>query len=146
MSLVIQDSLLPLPGLPSVLPTTSPAMVVDQPSFDDSKTKVSNERETNEQDERNSKRLKTEEEFGGDLESMGSPTSLENGNLSQIKNSNCFVSNIPPEITEETLLKLFSSCGKITSLKVIVDFQTKISKGYGFVKYETNEQGKVVFS
>jgi RNA recognition motif-containing protein len=48
---------------------------------------------------------------------------------------NLFVFHLPPDIDDIALLNLFSPFGKIDAVKVIVDPISKLSKGYGFVKY-----------
>lgn len=47
-----------------------------------------------------------------------------------------FVGNLSWEATEESLLPLFETCGKVVSVKVIKDQFTGRSKGFGFVEME----------
>lgn len=54
---------------------------------------------------------------------------------------NLYVSNLDPETTEQDLEKAFSEFGAIKSLKIIVDRETNISKGYGFVEMEDKGAG-----
>ncbi|HTN45052.1 MAG TPA: hypothetical protein VL098_01805 [Flavipsychrobacter sp.] len=49
---------------------------------------------------------------------------------------NLYVSNLSLETTERDLEKIFSEFGAIKSLKVIIDRETGMSKGYGFVEME----------
>lgn len=49
---------------------------------------------------------------------------------------NLYISNLSLDTTEEDLEKAFSEFGAIKSLKLILDRETGISKGYGFVEME----------
>lgn len=49
---------------------------------------------------------------------------------------NLFVGNLSPETTEQNLRDAFSEFGAIVSVKVIIDPQTGVSKGFGFVEME----------
>jgi RNA recognition motif-containing protein len=49
---------------------------------------------------------------------------------------NLFVSNLSPETTEQQLEKVFSEFGNINSVKIIIDPQTGLPKGFGFVEME----------
>ena len=54
-----------------------------------------------------------------------------------------FVGNIPYATTEQELRELFGrSGGKVTSARVITDFDTGRSKGYAFVEMETLEEAQ----
>ncbi len=57
--------------------------------------------------------------------------------------SNVFVGNLPTDANESTLSSLFSSYGTIESMKVMVDVDTNLSKGFGFVKYSSVEEGNL---
>ena len=46
---------------------------------------------------------------------------------------NLFVSNIDYAITEDELNEMFSEYGEVKSVKILIDLQTRKSKGYGFV-------------
>lgn len=46
---------------------------------------------------------------------------------------NLFVSNIDYSISEDDLMQLFSKYGEVKSVKILIDLETKKSKGYGFV-------------
>ena len=54
---------------------------------------------------------------------------------------NLYISNLSPETTEQDLEKAFSEFGAIKSLKIIVDRETNVSKGYGFVEMEEKGPG-----
>ena len=54
-----------------------------------------------------------------------------------------FVGNIPYAVTEQDLRDLFGrSGGKVTSARVITDFDTGRSKGYAFVEMATAEEAE----
>lgn len=47
---------------------------------------------------------------------------------------NIYVGNLSTTVTEEDLNNLFSEYGKITSVKIIKDVYTNVSKGFGFIE------------
>lgn len=49
---------------------------------------------------------------------------------------NLYVGNLSPTTTEENLKELFSEFGSVKSVKIILDPQTGLSKGFGFVEME----------
>jgi len=54
---------------------------------------------------------------------------------------NLIVNYLPPDMDSTMLHKLFSPYGTIISCKVVVDHASGLSKGYGFVKFQTAEEG-----
>lgn len=54
---------------------------------------------------------------------------------------NLFVGNLSPEITEQQLKNAFSEFGPIKSVKIIIDPQTGLPKGFGFVEMEERRDG-----
>jgi len=52
---------------------------------------------------------------------------------------NLYVKNISPEIDDVKLRELFGEFGTIKSAKVMLDNVTHLSRGFGFVVFETNE-------
>jgi polyadenylate-binding protein len=52
---------------------------------------------------------------------------------------NLYVKNLTPEIDDAGLKELFSEFGTIKSAKVMLDNVTHLSRGFGFVVFETNE-------
>lgn len=45
-----------------------------------------------------------------------------------------YVGNVSYQMTEESLKKMFSEFGEVTSAKIVVDRETGRSKGFGFVE------------
>lgn len=56
--------------------------------------------------------------------------------------NNVFVSYLPEDITDDSLRALFAPYGNVESARVMVDFNTRASKGFGFVKYDDIASGK----
>ncbi len=54
---------------------------------------------------------------------------------------NLFVGNLSPETTEQQLRDAFSEFGNIKSVKIIIDPQTGMPKGFGFVEMEERREG-----
>lgn len=50
-----------------------------------------------------------------------------------------FIGSFPQDTTEQTLKELFSKCGQVTSLNIVTDYATRISRGFGFVEMATDE-------
>ncbi|MDX1518763.1 MAG: RNA-binding protein [Gammaproteobacteria bacterium] len=50
-----------------------------------------------------------------------------------------FVGSLPPDTTEESLQALFSTYGKVHSLKLAKDLFSGTCKGFGFVEMEGHE-------
>jgi len=55
--------------------------------------------------------------------------------------NNLLVNYLPPNMDSSMLRTLFSPYGQILSCKVVVDHPSGLSKGYGFVKFETPVDG-----
>ncbi len=53
-----------------------------------------------------------------------------------------FVGNLPYSSTDQDLQQLFARCGVVSSARVITDFDTGRSKGYGFVEMATGEEAE----
>ena len=60
--------------------------------------------------------------------------------------SKIYVGNLPYEATDEQMEEIFGQYGEITEIKLISDFQTGRSKGFGFITFATPEaaQGALV--
>ena len=53
-----------------------------------------------------------------------------------------FVGGLPFSTTDEELAEVFSQFGTVASAKVITDRETGRSKGFGFVEFESDDEGK----
>jgi RNA recognition motif-containing protein len=53
-----------------------------------------------------------------------------------------YVGGLPFSTTDEELSELFGAHGKVVSAKVITDRETGRSKGFGFVEFENDAEGK----
>jgi RNA recognition motif-containing protein len=53
-----------------------------------------------------------------------------------------YVGNLSYSVTEQDLRDLFSQAGEIQDVMLIVDRETRRSKGFGFVEYVTDEDAQ----
>lgn len=53
-----------------------------------------------------------------------------------------FVGGLPFSTTSEELEELFAAHGTVASARVITDRETNRSKGFGFVEFESDDEGK----
>ena len=53
-----------------------------------------------------------------------------------------FVGGLPFSTTDDELRELFAAHGKVASANVVRDRETGRSKGFGFVEFENEEEGK----
>ena len=51
-----------------------------------------------------------------------------------------FVGNLPYAISDEELREFFAAMGSVKSVRIITDFDTGRSKGYGFVEMGTPDE------
>jgi len=56
--------------------------------------------------------------------------------------ANVYVGNLKPSVTKEQLEELFKIYGPIVECKILVDHETGVSKGCGFVKFENVNNAK----
>lgn len=56
--------------------------------------------------------------------------------------STLYIGDLEEQITEEMLYSVFIKFGPIFSLRVMKDFQTKKSRGFGFVSYYNLQDAK----
>src|SRR5262249_41006014 len=54
-----------------------------------------------------------------------------------------YVGNLPFDLSEDQLHELFSAHGQVASTKLISDFNTGRSRGFGFVEMRTEEEAQV---
>ncbi|CAO1943546.1 unnamed protein product [Urochloa humidicola] len=59
----------------------------------------------------------------------------DEGKLKERDETNLFVGNLPPSVASHKLIELFLPFGRIVRSRVMDDYFTGLSKGYGFVKY-----------
>ena len=57
-------------------------------------------------------------------------------------NNKLYVGNISFQLEESELELAFSQNGTVKSIKIITDFETGRSKGFGFVEMENDEQAQ----
>lgn len=55
---------------------------------------------------------------------------------------NIFVANIERKVTDEQLQELFTQYGEVSSLKLIKDRDTGVSKGYAFVEMPNDDEAQ----
>ena len=55
---------------------------------------------------------------------------------------NIYVGNLAQNVQEEDLNTLFSTHGKVDSVKIIRDMVTKISKGFGFIEMLVKDEAQ----
>ncbi len=55
---------------------------------------------------------------------------------------NMYVSNLSFQMIEESLNKMFSKFGTVSSVKIILDRQTQESRGFAFVEMPAEAEGK----
>lgn len=53
-----------------------------------------------------------------------------------------FVGGLPFSTTDDELQAAFADFGNVSSAKVITDRETGRSRGFGFVEYDSNDDGK----
>ena len=53
-----------------------------------------------------------------------------------------YVGNLPWDLTEAEFEEQFKKAGKVVSVSLIYDHDTKRSRGFGFVEMETEEEAK----
>ena len=55
---------------------------------------------------------------------------------------NIYVGNLSWNLKDQDLSNLFASYGEVVSAKIVTDKFTNRSKGFGFVEFEKDEEGK----
>jgi len=55
---------------------------------------------------------------------------------------NLFVANFNQDTTEDELDELFTSYGKVTNVKILTDFETGESRGFGFVEFKEDRDAR----
>jgi len=59
---------------------------------------------------------------------------------------NIYVGNLSRELTERELLDAFRAFGEVSSTKIIVDRDTGVSRGFGFVEMPNKEEAESAIS
>jgi RNA recognition motif-containing protein len=57
-----------------------------------------------------------------------------------------YVGNLNYNATEDELRELFGAHGNVTSVAIIMDRETGRSKGFGFVEFSSDEEGKAAIA
>lgn len=57
-----------------------------------------------------------------------------------------FVGSLPWSVNDAELRTLFEPYGKVASAKVVTDKQTRRSKGFGFVEFETEAEASAAIN
>lgn len=53
-----------------------------------------------------------------------------------------FVAKLPPSVNSDSLRNMFEAFGEVLNAKVIMDHETGVSKGYGFIEMEADNAGQ----
>ena len=56
---------------------------------------------------------------------------------------NIYVGYLPDNFTEQQLREKFAQYGKVASVKIIIDRETNLSKGFAFVEMKDNYEGQL---
>jgi hypothetical protein len=63
-----------------------------------------------------------------------------------LSDTNLYIKNLPPEYSDQDLAKLVEGCGKVKSMKAIIDKQTNKCKGFGFIDFESNDDAQLAIA
>lgn len=55
-----------------------------------------------------------------------------------------YVGNLPPEVVEQDLQTLFAQAGTVKSIQIVMDQDTGLSRGFGFVQMASRAEGEAV--
>lgn len=66
--------------------------------------------------------------------------------LGLVREDTVYVSNLPYSCTEKELAELFADCGKIASIRLPENRQTKQNRGFAFITLETDRGAKKALS
>ncbi|KNA03603.1 hypothetical protein SOVF_207540, partial [Spinacia oleracea] len=79
------------------------------------------------------------EEAGGELMNSENPSSNPEDANEVLKSGRLFVRNLPYAATEDELAELFSKFGNVAEVHLVIDKETKRSKGFAYVLYRGPE-------
>lgn len=54
---------------------------------------------------------------------------------------NIQVTNMSRKLTEDDLIKLFATYGTVSKATIVMDSETNLSKGFGFVEMDDEDEG-----
>jgi RNA recognition motif-containing protein len=57
-----------------------------------------------------------------------------------------YVGNLPYNVTEQDLVDLFSAYGNVTKATIVMDRETRRSKGFGFVTMENDAEANAAIN
>lgn len=63
-----------------------------------------------------------------------------------IKNANLYVAYLPKSFTQVDLESLFQPFGNIITSKILIDSETGLSRGVGFVRFDQNSEAQIALS
>ncbi len=55
---------------------------------------------------------------------------------------NIYVSNIPFKVSNDDLERLFAAYGEVSSARIIVDKESKRSRGFGFIEMDNDAEAR----
>lgn len=74
------------------------------------------------------------------------PHSQQQHQQQPLSETNLYIKNLPPEYSDKDLAALVEGCGKIKSMKAIIDKQTNRCKGFGFIDFESHEDARLAIT
>jgi hypothetical protein len=63
-----------------------------------------------------------------------------------LSDTNLYIKNLPPDYSDQDLAALVEGCGKVKSMKAIIDKQTNKCKGFGFIDFESHEAAQLAIA
>lgn len=69
-------------------------------------------------------------------------TPVDQVHSQSFSDTNLYIKSLPPDFSDKDLAALVEGCGRIKSMKAIIDKQTNKCKGFGFIDFETHEDAQ----